>query len=42
MSVVAIGGTKPVERTARPMMRSRNPGANRSIWAVIALVASPV
>src|ERR1700694_3874971 len=26
----------------RPTIRSRNPGANRSIWAVIASVASPV
>ena len=30
-----------VVRTACPTMRSRNPGANRLIWAMIAAVASP-
>ena len=29
-----------VERTVNPTMRSRKPGANRSIWAMIASVAA--
>ena len=40
--VVAVDDISVVERTAVPMIRSRKPGANRSICAVMASVASPV